>query len=388
MIDDLRKLGVTAPLVTTSTWSLAPLSSLPALTEGNVVNVHSYGVGEFLSTNPRHASNFIGWTGAAQVQGKPLSITEWNVQYPTHDRFAAPLYFASIAALQGWDMPMIYNYSQLGIRAPGKAEWEYRIDEWSTFNDPEISGLMPAAALAYRQGHISPAREHYCLKLSPAQLFNEDISPRTSATIRTLVEQSKLTIGIPAVKELPWLKATEGSGDEKIVNDPYHDFIPAGQSFVRSDTGELLRNWKYGIATIKTPKTQAASGWIGGKTLDLGDATVRVDNVKAVVALSSLDNKPLASSEYILITAMARAVPATPGHLPFLSEPVVGTIALKSKIAGLELLALGSDGRPRERIVPRTNEDGLIIQIPTPRGTHWYALKTPAAKVSAAPPPS
>ena len=69
------------------------------------------------------------------------------------------------------------------------------------------------------------------------------------------------------------MKPAEPSGDMTIVTDPQHDFIPAGQSGVTSDTGELTRNWKEGIETIDTPKTKAVSGWIGGKTLKLKDAS-------------------------------------------------------------------------------------------------------------------
>jgi hypothetical protein len=161
-----------------------------------------------------------------------------------------------------------------------------------------------------------------------------------------------------------------------IVTDPNHDFIPPGQSFVRSDTGELLRNWKYGIQTINSPKTQAVNGWVGGKTLQLGDSTIRADTRKAVVALTSLDDQPLSSSRNILITAVARAVAATPNHLPFLSEPVVATILLRTKISGLQLAALSSNGKILERVALQSNPEGLTIRLPTRRGTHWYALRT------------
>ena len=50
--------------------------------------------------------------------GVRLLITEWNVEYPNTDRFTAPLYMASIAALQGWDAPMLFDYSH-GPLQPG-----------------------------------------------------------------------------------------------------------------------------------------------------------------------------------------------------------------------------------------------------------------------------
>jgi hypothetical protein len=376
MIDDLRNLGVRAPLATTNFWKGCALFSLPALTDGDVIDAHSYGKSEELSKDPRDESNFLAWIGAAHVDGKPLSITEWSVPFPETDRFTTPLYFASIASLQGWDMPMLFNYSQAVLKAPGRRDGESGIDKFSSYNDPAICGVMPAAAVAFRRGHISPARTNYCLMLTRDQLFDQELNPKTAATLRTLVEQSRLTIGLPAVKELPWLKPTETPSNATIVTDPNHDYIPPGQSFVRSDTGELLHNWKYGIQTINTPKTQAVGGWIGGKTLQLGDATFRIDTRKAVVALTSLDDKPLSSSRYILISAMARAVGSTPNHLPFLSEPVVGTIVLLTKTSELQLLALSPSGKVQEELPPPNGPEGLSIRLPTRMGTHWYVLKT------------
>ena len=198
-VSDLRSLGVRAPIATTNYWADPPLFVLPPLTDGDVIDVHSYGKAEELSLDPRREPGFVHWIGAAQVSGKPLTITEWNVPYPIVDRFTAPLYLASLAALQGWDAPMIYNYSQDKLQRPTGPS------EWSTFYDPALTGVMPAAAILYRRGHVAPAKKTYHLALTPDQLFYNPLSPKTSATIRTLVEQSRLTIGLPAVKELPWL---------------------------------------------------------------------------------------------------------------------------------------------------------------------------------------
>jgi hypothetical protein len=377
MIGDLKQIGVKAPIATTNYYGDNSIFSLPSLSEGDMIDVHSYGDSEAMSANPRLTANYISWINTAHVSGKPLTITEWNVQYPNVDRFTAPLYVASIAALQGWDAPMVYTYSQAQLQAPTN------VDAWSTFQDPALSAAMPAAALAFRQGHISPAQKSYCLQLDATQFFERSVNPKLSATIRTLTEQSKLTIGIPSVKELPWLKPTEAGEGTTVLSDPDRDFIPEGQSFVRSDTGELIRNWKFGIQVIDTPKTQAVSGWIDGKTIKTQDASFLFDTKKAVVALSSIDNQPLSASRFILITAMARAV-APNDRMPFLTEPVTGTIVLKTKSRDLELLALGSDGRVVDRVALKPENDGLTIPIPSGRGTHWFVLKasTPSKESS------
>jgi hypothetical protein len=251
-------------------------------------------------------------------------------------------------------------------------------ETWSTLHDPAISGVMPAAALAYRQGHISPARKTYCLALDPGQLFGRDLIPDNSATIRTLAEQSKLTIGMPAVKELPWLKPSRPSNDTIILTDPDHDFIPEGQSVVRSDTDELTRDWVQGTQTIDTPRTQSVSGWIGGKTMKTKDATFETSTKKAVIALSSVDNQPLTASRLIMITAIARVLPSPGNKMPFLSEPVVAKITLHSQTAGLQLLALGTDGRVVSSIDPVRTGDNLTVNLPVGGGTHWYLLKAAA----------
>jgi hypothetical protein len=384
MIDDLRSTGLKAPIATTSVWGNPSLYVLPSLTEGDAIDAHMYGSSEALSTNPHDTANFLCSAAAAQVLGKPVTITEWNVPYPEIDRFTTPLYVASVASLQGWDAPMLYNYSQVPLVPPGTTEWSRRVDKWSTFNDPAITGVMPAAALAFRRGHISPARKTFCLTLPAEQFFGTELTPGTAAALRTLVEQSRLTIGMPAAKELPWLKPSEPSGDVIVVSDPHQDFLAEDQPEVRSDTGELTRNWRQGVQTIDTPRTQAVSGWIGGKTFRLKNATFLIQTRKAVVALSSIDDQPLGSSRFVLITAVAQSRPSSPPNhgqnvpddLPFVSEPVIGTIQIRNPTSGLELLALGADGRVVGRTTPSSQQDALNIRLPASHGTHWYVLRT------------
>lgn len=371
MIPDLRRLGVKVPIATTNYWGKGALSALPALADGDVIDVHSYGAAESLSVNPRYEANYLPWIAAAQVAGKPLTITEWNVAYPAADRFTAPLYVASVASLQGWDAPMIYNYSQAGTFKTN------RPDEWSTFFDPGLTGMMPAAAIAYRRGHVQQAKRTYRLEFGRDQ-FLKHWTPETSATLRTLTEASRIEIGLPDMKELSWDRASAATPGAVVIRDPGRDFIPEGQNFVESDTGELRRDWELGIQTIDTPRTQAAAGWIGGQVLRLRDVTLRVETKKAAVAVTSLDDRPIATSRRILISAMAR-VAASPGSVtPFLSEPVAGSITIGVP-EGLALVSLGNDGRELPEPSPRRSEGAVTIRLPSTRGTHWLLLKGPGA---------
>lgn len=369
LLGDLAQLGVRVPVATTQSWGGMPVNGLPSLTDGGIIDVHSYGEEEDLSANPHTSANFASWIAAAQVYGKPLACTEWNVPYPARDRFLYPLYVAGLAALQGWDAPMIYNYSQSAFRKPGRPE------TWSTYFDPALTALIPAAALLYRQGHVSEARETYCLNLSRADFFDRVTSPATSAAIRTLCERSKLTLGIPATPELPWLQPTVPEPETKVVTDPAQDFIPPDQGYVESDTGQLRRDWGQGVWTVDTPLTQAAVGWLGGKRVTVGQITVEVSNPAAAVAFSSLDGKPLRESRRVLLTVVARAVGAPQGSgAVFLSEPVTGTVSLKSDVTGLKLAALSGDGTPSQVGSLRAEGGVYSLALPVAGGTHWFLL--------------
>ncbi|WP_165070101.1 glycosyl hydrolase family 5 [Paludisphaera rhizosphaerae] len=373
MIADLRRLGFRSPVATTNTWGDAGLANLAALADGDVIDVHAYGEAEWLGSNPRTDASFAAWIGAGQVSGKPTTISEWNVPFPAVDRFAAPLYVAALSAFQGWDAPMIYNYSQDPLQTPSGPS------TWSSFSDPALAGVMPAAALLFRRGQVAPARGTIHLALSPEHFFG-GVSAKSSAAIRTAVEQSRLTIGVPETPHLPWLKPSPVPEGATVIQDPDRDLIPEGRMSVRSDTGELTRDWQRGVHVIDAPKCQAASGWIGGDPIVTTDARFEVLTKKAVVALNSVDDQPLSQSKFILITTVARAVADPEKRSAYISEPVVATITLKTAATDLELLALASDGRIAGRLQPKHADGAVRIELPAARGSHWYVLRAPGAK--------
>lgn len=364
----LATLGVKVPVATTQYWGNEALHSLPALTDSGIIDIHSYGGEEALSKNPNVDANFIPWIGAGQIEGYPAAVTEWNVPWPARDRCTAPLYVAAIAALQGWDAPMIYNYSQDVFQRPT------RPSTWSTYFDPAITGMMPAAAMAFRQGHVAPARKSYCLKLSRDQVYGQDLSPTTSRAVRTLVEQSRLAIGLPDVKELDWDRETKVGPGVEVLADPDRGFLAPDATAVESDTGELARDWVRGIQTVDTPRTQAVAGWVGGQDIQLKDVRFAIAVPKAAVAVTSLDGEPIATSRRMLISAVARAVANPDKASAYLSEPVVGTLTIRGRAAGLRLVPLSADGKEGDPVALDARDGAGVVRLPTDKGTHWFLL--------------
>ncbi len=331
MIGGLRELGVKIPIVTTSSWGADPLSSLPALTAGDLVDVHSYGDMGELEKNPIYAANFIDWIAAAQVIDRPLAVTEWNMgSFLVPDRHAMPMYVAAAASLQGWDALMQFSYSVGALNDRGAPS------VWQSFNDPAVLATLPAAALLYRRNDVKAANTVYVFAPTREQLFNQLISPTNSIALRSAAEKGKLAIAMPQTGELPWLEKSEVPAGAKVIADPNKSVIDADAAEAVSDTGELRRNWDQGIYTINTPRTQAAMGWIGGKRIGLADVEIAADTRNATIAVQSLDGETIRASRSLMISLGARAVPDAGNQMPFHMEPISGKLIIHAP-EGLQL---------------------------------------------------
>ena len=368
MIAHLRAQGIKVPIITTSTWG-NPLSSLPALTAGNIIDVHAYGGAGELEKNPIHAANMVHWLAAAQVAGKPLSVTEWNVEpFPVPDRHIIPLYVAASGSLQGWDALMQYAYSQVPLNSPGSPS------NWAAFNDPALVAALPAAALLYRRGDVREANTTYVFAPGKEQLFNRAISPANAIALRTAAERGKLIIAMPRTRELPWLEESAISAETKVIADPTQSHIDRDAKEAVSDTGELRRNWGRGIFTINTPRTQAAMGWIGGKEIRLADVNIAATTRNATIAVQSLNNHPINKSNAILVSLGGRSVPKSSREMPFYSELVEGQLIIRAR-KGLKLYRSGDSKETRNEIAAPYKDGRYRINLDHDLRTYWLLLK-------------
>jgi hypothetical protein len=367
MIRRLRSVGVKVPIVTTSTWGRNPLSSLPSLTDGDIVDAHSYADVGTLEANPLYTPNLVDWIAAAQIVDYPLSVTEWNADpFPVPDRHVLPLYVAGAADFQGWSALMQFAYSQQPLDHPGK------VGNWEATSDPALIATLPAAALLYRRHDAQEARTSYVFAPSSEQLFDHLISPGNAIALRTAAEKGRLRIALPAVRELPWLKASQIPQNAKVITDPQQALIASNAGEAVSDTGELRRNWEEGTNAIDTPRTQAAMGWIGGKTISLSDVDVDVTTRNATVAVQSLDNDPIKTSAALMISLGARSVPDA-SYTTFRSEPVVGHLTIRAR-SGLKLYK--GDRTQAQIEIPTSYADGRYhIELEPDVGTYWLFMR-------------
>jgi hypothetical protein len=230
---------------------------------------------------------------------------------------------------------------------------------------------LPAAALLYRRQDVQEARTVYVFTPTEAQLFNNEITSGSSVALRTAAEKGKLLIAMPKTKELPWLEQSQVPAGAKVITDLNQSFIDANAQSATSDTGELKRDWEAGIFTIDTPRSQAAMGNLGGKTIKLKDVDIAVSTVNATVAVQSLGEKNIGDADSILISLGAQS---NPSGTAFYSEPVIGQLTIRAK-KGLKLYPQKGPGPNQPAVeVPYVNGH-YQIALNRNLGTYWLVLK-------------
>ena len=365
-IAQIKSIGTKSLIVPTNTWGYNPLSSLPALTVGDMIDVHAYQGYGALESNPTITANLTHWIAAGQVANKPLSVTEWNAEpFPTADRHTLSMYVAAQASLQGWDAIMQYAYAQSRLNDAG------RPSNWDTFNDPSFISTLPASALMYRQNHISESKSLYVINLNKEDLFNQTVNAETSAAIRTASELGKVQIAMPAVPALPWLKPSTIPSHVKVIKDYTSNLLDINANEATSDNGELLRNWEQGFYRINTPKSQAVMGWIGSKKFTLDDVEFEIATSNATVAVQSMDDKRINQSNQILITLSGLALPDG-NKRPFRTAPITGKLTIKAPVG----LKLYKNGILKQKVPLNTKYAGgaYIIDINKELNTNWLTL--------------
>ncbi len=95
---------------------------------------------------------------------------------------------------------------------------------------------------------------------------------------------------------------TGGDPDETTISDLSPWFDPAAGT-IRSATSELLWDYRREICTMDAPAAQGVTGFLrrGGGRYELSDVTIESENEYATVNVVSLDDRPIAESQRILV---------------------------------------------------------------------------------------
>ncbi len=272
-------------------------------------------------TTPMVAShdNVFNSLSLARLSGKPFFVSEWDQAWPDEWRAESPLAYAAVAAFQGWSGVTIHTYryntwdaeDRLGGGAETINSITYR-NHFDASNDPAKFGLFYHAALLLRRGDVQPSQAATAVQLPGLGLDRPDLgstawllkNPSDLLGLRGLPELQRLSLLLPD-QSAPGAEIQALAGLE--ASSPVAFPVPESQGQVTSDTGELWRSWHKRYATIDTPRTKAAYGFLAANgPIYLQGLALEVATDFAVIALSSLTDDPLHVSSSILLTAVGR----------------------------------------------------------------------------------
>jgi hypothetical protein len=267
------------------------------------------------------------------IAGKPYTVSEVNNPFPNDYAAEGIPVLAAYGSLQDWDAILWYTFEP-----KIDPEWKpYVGDPFDISLDPVKMPELAAGALMFLRGDVAKAKSVSERSYSKEQVFDSMLIPST--------ERPYFTPGFPL--ELP----LEHEVRIRSLDGPPTPAFPAVEAHdpILSDTGQLA--WyttqseagsKDGLVTVDTPRSQALIGFVKAGDKALSNFTAEVKNDFCVLQLTSMDDRPIASSSKMLLVAggpventgqkwnVVHTDVAAWGSSPTLVEAVKGSITLRN----------------------------------------------------------
>jgi hypothetical protein len=398
-------------------------------------HVESSNIPETL-VNPMTALTLEPGLVSTKVVGKPAGTTETDIMFPQDWRSMHLFNLITTASLQDRDL-----MTQFQLLGGSHSRWEQAVKRnliigpATECNDPCMYGVFPAMQIAYQRRDVAPGRNSVVFTQDEAdkgryfygrsydfpvnyvtwlcrfaRSLDDSVPSDTTAVVGAKVPgaegrlffpatgaecQDKNDLLVPkldrALKDAGLLAKDRGLQDGRIV----------------SDTGELVRDWQKGRATMDTPRTQGFTGVVEDGAVELRDIRFEMPKGFATVIATSLDGRPLATAGEVFLTTISRAqnkfddivyknAGRTPGGWEYglditvfwgtdgmegkkdgvVCEPVAGTLVLKG---AKRVVVTPLDERMCAAAEPTAfaagAEGAVAVTLPTPRPSIWHHLK-------------
>jgi hypothetical protein len=164
-------------------------------------------------------------------------------------------------------------------------------------------GQFSALATAVHQGHISEGPLVAARRATPDQILGGyDLLTQPDAP-NWEGERNMLTP--PEIFAIGRITAHYAEDAEAPERGDWSGWDEEGE-VITSATGELV--WNYGArhVEVRAAKSQGIIGFAGGDTIALPDVTVTLDTPFASLLITAMDDRPIAESNKVLVTALAQ----------------------------------------------------------------------------------
>jgi len=347
MVQYLRKdLGVKVPITATADHSHSGSSypMLSSLAKLDIVDGHVYWQHPGAKETPSPMVNDPNWSTVVQLSrtafsGKPYTVSETNHPFPNPWASEGMPIISAYASFQDWDAVVLYTFEPK--RAP---DWKpYMGDPYDISLDPVKMPELAAGALMFLRGDARVARQFVERTYSREQVWDSLRLPSA--------ERPYFTPGFP-----PYLPLVHGSRIRTLDGPATGKFTAPLANPIVSDTGEL--SWftgSNGLVTVDTERTQALIGFVKANRRQVKNLAAEIANDFASLVLTSLDSRPVAQAERMLLVTGARVAntgmkwnangtASNQGGPPSLVEPVTGTITLRDLQGATAVAATALDG--------------------------------------------
>lgn len=363
----LRKLGYKGLVTGSNHWTEHPLDLL-ANAELDFVDRHSYwshpnggwGYNAGITWDPGAMVKdpnlgVVGSLARRRVKGLPYSTSEWQTSAPNDFRVEGALLVGAYAAFQD-SSPLQFAFSHdVNKRADAAGALNNNFD---IIDQPTMLGAWPAVSLLFHRADVRKSPIEACVKIDPKEVYKGAATPSLPAGLAQVVRTCVDFHGGQSAAELT------------AVRDKY-----LKGTLATSNTGELRHDAASGRFEVDTARSQGFAGFKPSAPIQLGNATIELENPFAVLVVTSLDDVPLASAKRVLVSALGNAVNTgmslapggnrlmNAGTAPTLVEPIRAKVTL-SKLTGAplekaHLYALGQSGE-RASEVPLVKDKGSL----------------------------
>ncbi len=324
----------------------------------------------------------------SRVQGLPYILSEVNEPFPNDYGAEFMPILAAYALLQDWDGIIFYDYDGTWTSSYWQNE-QWRDASILTFfelsRDPVKWTQMASVGLMFLRGDVQAARRVVERRM-PQEWVLESLRAPGDRTRPYWMPHLPGRLALVHRTEIASFSA------DALAPAPGDVSLPEGA--IRSDTGELA--WEIdpedGRVLIDAPRHQAIVGRAGHRATT--NMEVELETPFAAIELASLDGHPIASSESMLLVAVARSANTglrwtdegrsscqndggAWGHAPTRLEPVIARVTLQG-LAGaraITLQPLDACGQPQGKPLALDQDNGAhTVSLPAGPATPWYLL--------------
>lgn len=278
------------------------------------------------------AARYARWLAAARQVGKPYSVTEYGQPFWNRYRFEAGLVVPAMARLQGWDFVCLHAEGAIDLSLRQSAPRKWAIHPYGVGIDPITRAGETLAALLMLRGDVTPARNVTRLDFSGDGAFRDSGVGVVGDDLSTLAwltsiqtdagavarasqgpsEVLRLTADGPADSMTGrLLDRLVGGADARLAMYVERlrrlGVLPAGnltdvkRGVFQSETGEITLDRQRGFLKVMTPRTEAVVFRAPVTKLDLNVISINRSATEALVAVTALDDAPLAKSRSMLL---------------------------------------------------------------------------------------